>query len=116
MLNWKEIFEKYPNAYNKLVGETAEEQMWICNDYEPYREINTDNAWNDNAWNDNFLNYFFDSHEIYGFPGHNWFPEIYNNTSRIWKSKKSYKNRRASEEVLWMMEFQNLENKLKKAK
>lgn len=60
-MNWIEIAKKYPKAYNTLVGETAEEQVWICRDSEPICMIDDDEG----LWNDRLLYDFFDAQGIF---------------------------------------------------
>lgn len=122
MLDWKDIEENYPKAYNRLVGETAEDQIWICHPSGmPKRKPSDDTiVWENDIWNVRLLYDFFDSEGIIGwvdviitdkeikFIPHyyskeeGWFPGVRENT------------RERAECALFIKLFELLEQKLTK--
>lgn len=62
-MNWKEISEKYSLAYNRLVGETAEDQSYVCEGWtgDPLYRIDDDE---ETQFNIRDLYDFFDEQDM----------------------------------------------------
>lgn len=115
-MNWTEIKEKYPKAFNNLI-EIWNIKTYKCTEFELISNNAVDNKSCNIIVNDRDLYYFFDNNEILISVANNgkesWFWDVENYKSILASWEESSNTRIEAEQTAFKKAFELLEKQLK---